>query len=105
MVDEVQKQVCEMERNEWVKAGSYAYSSYWRTWDRVVDVVGTRIFVVALTPINNNWQDGSTGKFRYHSTLIEPENLHTALPADVEKEVREHGLGWALDMPVAVDAM
>lgn len=71
----------------------YHFSSYWRTWSRVLLVKHREFQTVELnlTPINGNWsQDVLPVIIRVHSTQPSPRDLSTPrLPIDVWKLLGE----------------
>ncbi len=74
----------------------YKYSSYWRTWSRVLQVAGpeSQFVEVDLTPLNGQWLTDTTVRGinirRHCTTPLSDDKFVLELPQQVEDDIKAH---------------
>ena len=92
----------------------FHYSSYWRSWSRVLstDHTGGPFVEVNLTPIGNSWVSEDQVRriqgvnIRLHGTARDPKDIETAeLPVEVMDQMADHLGVWFVDELLNTDFM
>lgn len=74
----------------------FKYSSYWRTWSRVLHYQGSQWVEIDLTGVNDNWDRVKTENIRFHNTSLSTSDiLQGELPPGIVKGM-EAALGGEL---------
>ena len=89
----------------------FVYSSYWRTWSRVLLRMGGNFryqLEVDVTPVNplfnDSWRNTKNIRIRKHCTVHGPKDIYTHdLPDDVVEQMKEHVSQETIDVIIHSD--